>query len=166
MPALRAVAMRASSFLTATVRLFGNFTPQSEPPFGTGRNGFNALVEYDSAAKGGNGDGLITERDAVFGNLLLWQDRNHNSRSEANELQGLRQLGLAAIECDYKESKRPDQHGNQFRYRAKVKDTRNVQMGRWAWDVILVREPAPTINRVLDRVNRNTTRPIVGWLQM
>lgn len=146
--------------------LFGNFTPQSEPPIGTGRNGFNALVEYDSAVKGGNGDGLITERDGVFNSLLLWQDRNHNGISEANELQGLRQLGLAVIECDYKESKRRDQHGNQFRYRAKVIDTRHAQISRWAWDVILVREPDPAINRLLDRVNGSTTGSLHGWLEL
>jgi hypothetical protein len=146
--------------------LFGNFTPQPEPPFGTPKNGFNALVEYDQRSKGGNGDGLITEQDVVFGNLLLWQDRNHNGLSEINELQTFKQLGLSVIECAYKESKRQDQHRNQFRYRAKVSDTRNTQIGRWAWDVILVREPDPPINRLLDRVNRDTTGAIPGWLQM
>lgn len=53
----------------------------------------------------------------------------------------LQSLGLTRIELDYKESKRTDEHGNQFKYRAKVKDTQGNQIGRWAWDVFLVREP-------------------------
>ena len=117
--------------------LFGNLTPQPEPPVGEERQGFLALAEYDKSSKGGNGNGLITANDAIFQNLRLWRDTNHNGISEINELKTLDELGLAKLELDYKESKRTDEHGNQFKYRAKVKDSQGNQVGRWAWDVFL-----------------------------
>ena len=121
--------------------LFGNFTPQSDPPAGEERNGFLGLAEYDKSAKGGNGDGLITPSDSIFSSLRLWQDRNHNGISEAGELISLHAAGVKAIELNYKEAKKEDEFGNYFRYRAKVEDSKGVQPGRWAWDVFLVSGP-------------------------
>lgn len=119
--------------------LFGNITEQPDPPIGEERNGFLALAEYDRPSNGGNNDGQITSYDAVFASLRLWQDTNHNGISESSELKSPADLGLIAIALNYKESKLTDQYGNDFRYRAKVKVSQGAQLGRWAWDVFLVK---------------------------
>ena len=122
-----------NSTIDIGAELFGDLTPQ---PAVTSPNGFLALAEYDKLGSGGNGDGKITAGDAIFSQLKLWQDFNHNGVSEPSELRALTGV-IEGIELKYKESKRTDTSGNQFRYRAKVYGPGGHQNGRWAWDVFL-----------------------------
>ena len=115
--------------------LFGDYTPQPEA---TNKNGFLALAEFDRQSNGGNEDGLVDSRDSIFNSLRLWQDKNHNGISEPEELHTLPALNVKALELEFRESKRVDQHGNEFKYRAKVRDTIAGSVGKWAWDVFLV----------------------------
>lgn len=117
--------------------LFGSATAQPFLQAGEVKNGFRALAVFDRFDRGGNGDGKINFRDAIFSDLVLWQDLNHNGISEPNELHTLPDMGLRVIDLDYEESRRHDDNGNWFRFRSRVRDAQGAQLGRWAWDVFL-----------------------------
>ncbi len=119
--------------------LFSNVTPQ--PGLAAQHLGFKALAQYDGPKFGGNGDGVIDDKDAIYSRLLIWVDRNHNGVTDPGELITLKQAGIKSISLDYfNDASYPDLYGNQFRYRARVVWTdasKNARQG-WAYDVTLI----------------------------
>ena len=118
--------------------LFGNFTrqPKSDNP-----NGYIALAEFDKPENGGNGDGIIDSRDAIFTSLLLWIDENHDGISQPEELYTLPELGVYSLSLRYRDEHYFDQYGNWFHYRARLnpdpKDGKSKD-GRQTYDVFFV----------------------------
>lgn len=109
--------------------LFGNFTPQpesSEP------NGFLALAVFDL-----DGNGWIDGSDPVFADLLLWRDRNHDGRSQPEELFPLADSPVRGISTRFHETRREDRHGNWFRWSSLVAFERGRKLA--ATDVIFVK---------------------------
>ena len=85
------------TILDDATELFGNFTqqPKSNEP-----NGYVALAQYDRPELGGNQDGLIDERDKIWGSLQLWMDENHGGLSDPSELVSLENAGTAQASFD------------------------------------------------------------------
>jgi len=60
-------------------------------------DGFQALAMYDNPAQGGNGDGLIDANDAVWNQLRVWIDANHDGVCDPGEVAPLARYGVEAI---------------------------------------------------------------------
>jgi hypothetical protein len=101
--------------------LFGNRTSayaDEEDP--RTANGFDALAFAEGPSYGPSlADRRIDARDAIFSRLLLWRDANHNGLSEAEELTRVSATDLLGIDTRYRESKRKDRHGNEYRQKGR-----------------------------------------------
>ena len=102
--------------------LFGDHTPAyPSGPVVTTANGFEALKFLESPSWGASrSDGAVGIGDAPFARLLLWRDENHNGLSESGELRSAADAGVRGIATDYKEKKRRDRFGNEFRQRGTI----------------------------------------------
>lgn len=107
--------------------LFGNRTVL--PNGQLAPNGFMALAAYDQPQNGGNGDGVIDAHDAIWANLRLWIDWNHNGFSEPSEIYTLDEFGITRISLDYTVTNRTDQYGNVFRLKSPCELEGKVRFG-------------------------------------
>jgi hypothetical protein len=112
--------------------MFGNISPQPKSPT---PNGFLALAVFDRPENGGNGDGVVDAKDAVYPLLRLWIDKNHNGVSEPDELFPLSQLDVLSISLNYTPSERVDEFGNRFRFRSTIVGTQHSDVDRFIYDV-------------------------------
>lgn len=78
-------------------------------------DGFEALSVYDTASQGGDGDGRITSRDAIWSRLRLWIDRNHDGVSQQMEVAPIHQFGVTTLSLTYIIQRGADENGNEHR---------------------------------------------------
>jgi hypothetical protein len=72
--------------------------------------------------------------------LRLWIDENHDGICQPQELHTLPELGVFSLALRYRELRRTDTFGNQFRYRARVNPDPTdgeSEVGRFAYDIFL-----------------------------
>jgi|RhiMethySRZTD1v2_1073278.scaffolds.fasta_scaffold01329_5 hypothetical protein len=112
-----------SGSVAAPHLLFGGMPP--------GVNGFDTLGQFENdpmqwlrsptpLKTGPEPPGIVDESDPVFHRLILWVDANHNGLSEADEMRSPQSVGLVQISSGYEGTSEREQHGNLFRYKAKV----------------------------------------------
>jgi hypothetical protein len=82
-------------------------------------NGFVGLAQYDSTGLGGNDDGLIDARDAIWPQLRVWVDLNADGVATLAEMRTLQSYGITALETIPKMRRYYDPAGNLIPY--------------WAW---------------------------------
>jgi len=73
--------------------LFGIDTVKFDGTLAT--DGFDALRDLDS-----NGDGIFDAQDKLFDKVRVWQDKNQDGISQADELKTLKEHGISAINLD------------------------------------------------------------------
>jgi hypothetical protein len=89
--------------------LFGDATllPGGQPAM----TGYEALAAYDAGHNGGDGDGVISPADAVWGRIRLWVDRNHDGKMTPDEEHSLASQGVVEISLAYTQVSAAFQYG-------------------------------------------------------
>ena len=108
-------------------------------------NAFQTLALYDKPENGGNSDGIIDSHDAIYLQLRLWIDSNHDGMSQSNELFTLPELNVTSISLDYQPASKLDRHGNSIHNRAKITigDPQTASAKTFAYDISFAVMPQP-----------------------
>ncbi len=93
-------------FLAIDTNHNGRVDDRSELFGGGLGEGFARLATFDT-----NHDGQVNAQDLQFNDLLVWQDRNGNHRTDAGELRSLIDAGVASLSISYT-FKPEEQKGN------------------------------------------------------
>jgi hypothetical protein len=76
------------------------------------KRALEALAVYDTSELGGNGDGVIDERDLVWPFLRMWVDDDFDGRSQKKEVRPLAFWKITGISLHYTQSRRVDGNMN------------------------------------------------------
>jgi hypothetical protein len=121
--------------------LFGTDTLKSDDQLAL--SGFDALRDLDS-----DGNGLLNANDTAFAQLQLWQDRNQDGLSQADELASLAHHGITAIDGFGLPTDVDLGNGNRVTATALV--MRRDGSPTQAFDLILANEPPlPTLEPLM-----------------
>lgn len=82
-------------------------------------SGFEALGELDD-----NNDNIIDKEDLVFHKLLIWFDKNHNGKTESQELKSFSDMEVQTISLDYRKTSLKDEETG-----TRIAETSHVTIG-------------------------------------
>jgi hypothetical protein len=104
--------------------------------------GYRALAELDQPALGGNEDGKVDARDALFKDLCAWVDTNRDGMSQTDEIHSLQEVGVQALEYAYVTTRLHDSYGNLFRYASRAElRTPSGSLRTWPTYDVIFAEP-------------------------
>jgi len=116
--------------IKSTEQMFGDMSLQAEPRVPNEEaSGYRALRLYDS-----DGDLKITPTDAIWVELNLWFDRNHNGVAETDELESLDDAGVGSISLQYDTIGKRDRYGTTLHFRSEVQ--LKTGTSKFSYDVV------------------------------
>lgn len=124
------------SVTSLAANMFGNLSPQ---PLSNYPNGYLALA-YAAQQLGCTVSERLDEQvcPALWHQLKLWTDLNHDGIAEPSELATLDAKDIHYISLHYKQTLYTDAYGNTFRYAAAISDSTNDHR---CYDVFLMTKP-------------------------